>query len=63
MVHRGIPAVGWTRDDVEARTEAQRPEEAPGTGQELGMVGLEKSQGSKGDIRRKEMEPDGYELG
>lgn len=55
--------MGWTRDDVEARTEAQRPEEAPGTGQELGMVGLEKSQGSKGDIRRKEMEPDGYELG
>lgn len=30
------------------------------------MVGLEKSQGSggsKGEIRRKEMEPDGYKLG
>ena len=25
LVHRGIPAAGWTRDDVEARTEAQRP--------------------------------------
>ena len=25
LVHRGIPPAGWTRDDVEARTEAQRP--------------------------------------